>query len=263
MARSEAARSASWEPSDILIATLERVRSPQRRSRRDIDVYLPPSYRRGRGRYPVVYMHDGQNLSDPATAFAGTWELPAALASLADRGLEAIVVGIPNLRRERFLEYSPFVDRRHGGGEGETYLEFIASTVKPLVDRRFRTRPDRASTGLFGSSMGGLISLYGFFNRPDVFGFAGAMSPSLWYGARAIVPFVEQAAAPKGRLYLDIGTDEGAATLRDAREMARLLRRKRLGSGRFSLRYLEDRGGRHNEASWRRRLEGALEFLLA
>jgi predicted alpha/beta superfamily hydrolase len=206
-------------------------------------------------------MHDGQNLSDPRTAFAGTWELPAALGALADRGAEAIVVGIPNLGRDRFLEYSPFVDRRHGGGEADAYLDFLVSTVKPIVDRRFRTRPDRAATGLLGSSMGGLVSLYGFFRRSDVFGFAGSMSPSLWFAGRAIFPFVEQAPARPGRIYLDVGTEEGAGTLRDAREMAALLRRKGYRTRR-SFRYIEAKGGRHSEAHWRHRVEPALAFLL-
>jgi predicted alpha/beta superfamily hydrolase len=255
------AAAAGVEPADVAIATLERIRSPQRKNRRDIDVYLPPWYRRGRGRYPVIYMQDGQNLSDPATAFAGTWELPATLAALAERGVEAIVVGVPNVGKDRFLEYGPFVDRRHGGGEADAYLDFLVSTVKPIVDRRFRTRPNRASTGLLGSSMGGLVSLYGFFRRSDVFGFAGAMSPSLWFGGRAIFPFVEQASAHPGRIYLDAGTEEGGGTLRDAREMAALLRRKGYRTRR-SLRYVEAKGGRHSEAHWRDRLEPALAFLL-
>ena len=94
---------------------------------------------------------------------------------LARRGLETIVVGVPNRGAERLREYSPFPDARHGGGGGDAYLAFIERTLKPLVDRRVRTRPERQATGIFGSSMGGLISLYSFFRAPETFGFAGAM----------------------------------------------------------------------------------------
>jgi predicted alpha/beta superfamily hydrolase len=106
--------------------TLKNVWSPQRRDRRDVDVYLPPSYRSGGSRrYPVVYMQDGQNLSDPATAFAGTWDLESTLERLAARGLEIIVVGVHHGGEERLNEFSPFPDRRYGGGAGESYLSFL------------------------------------------------------------------------------------------------------------------------------------------
>src|SRR5262249_32820473 len=108
--------------------TLERVWSPQLKNRRTIDVYLPSSYASGR-RYPVVYMQDGQNLSDPATAFAGTWDLDGALERLAASGLDAIVVGVHNMGEARLAEYSPFPDRRHGGGGADAYLEFLTATI--------------------------------------------------------------------------------------------------------------------------------------
>jgi predicted alpha/beta superfamily hydrolase len=262
--------------------TLDRVWSPQLRNRRTVDVYLPWSYPSGR-RYPVVYMHDGQNLSDPATAFAGTWELDAALERLFASGLDAIVVGIHNAGDRRLAEYSPFPDRRHGGGEADAYLEFVTATLKPRIDRLFRTRVDRAETATLGSSMGGLVSLYAYFRFPSIFGRAGAMSPSIWFGQGAILEFIDDARMQDGRLYVDVGLHEGAGTLRDARRLGQLLMRKGfardrrrrrprppydgvdrrgLHRGKPRLRYLEDPGGRHNEASWARRLEGALTFLL-
>ena len=125
--------------------TFKNVWSPERRNRRDVDIYLPASYSAGGERYPVVYMHDGQNLSDPATAFAGTWELEPALERLADRGIEAIVVGVHNTGVERLTEYSPFPDRRHGGGDADQYLAFLAQSLKPRVDRR--SGPLRAVRG--------------------------------------------------------------------------------------------------------------------
>jgi predicted alpha/beta superfamily hydrolase len=256
--------------------TLEHVWSPQLRNRRHVDVYLPPSYSSGRGRFPVVYMQDGQNLSDPETAFAGTWELDATLDRLAARGIEPIVVGVHNAGDARLAEYSPFPDRKHGGGDADAYLAFLVERLKPRIDRLFRTRTDRDATGILGSSMGGLVSLYGFFRYPSVFARAGVMSPSLWFGQGAILDFIEEARAPQGRIHLDVGALEGAGTLRDTRRLGRLLVRKgfrrqklgapragsRGGSARSALQYVEDPSGRHQEAAWARRLGSALEFLL-
>lgn len=240
--------------------TLPAVWSRHLRNHRDIDVYLPASYGDSHRRYPVVYMHDGQNLSDPSTAFAGTWELNNALRDLAARGIEPIVVGVNNTA-DRLTEYSPFADAKHGGGGGDAYLNFLAGTVKPRVDRLFRTRRRASETAIAGSSMGGLISVYGWFKRPDVFGLAAAMSPSLWFGRDALHRYIKSARAPRsGRLYLDAGTAEGAGTLKDARLMRALLETKGLEMG-DRLQYVEDRGGRHEEAAWSRRLAAALEYL--
>jgi predicted alpha/beta superfamily hydrolase len=243
--------------------TLKNVWSPQRRNRRDVDVYLPASYASG-VRYPVVYLQDGQNVSDPEAAFAGTWDLEATVDRLAWRGLDAIYVGIHNTR-SRLAEYSPFPDPRHGGGDADAYMAFLVETLKPRIDRMFNTRRDRDATAIGGSSMGGLVSLYAFFRYPSVFGRAFVMSPSIWFGHGAIVDFIGDARVSRGRLYLDVGTGEGAGTLGDVRRLGRLLVRKgfrRRSASATALRYVEDAGARHNEAAWASRLEGALTFLL-
>jgi predicted alpha/beta superfamily hydrolase len=245
---------------DERMRVLSRVRSSH--SVRDVDIYLPPSYSRTRRRYPVVYMQDAQNLSDPARAFAGTWGLHEVIERLATKGIEAIIVGVPHMGVRRIHEYSPFADARHGGGEGDAYLAFLERTVKPLVDRRFRTRPERDATAILGSSMGALISLYAFFRAPWTFGLAGAMSPSLWFAGRALINYIETDGAPPGRIYLDVGTEEGAGTLRDAKQLAATLKRKGYREGE-SLVFVEDHGGRHDESHWGRRLVPALEFLLS
>src|SRR6185295_2692702 len=219
-------RAAAGAPGRVIKRTLGNVWSTERRNRRDVDVYLPASYSAARARYPVVYMHDGQNLSDPRTAFAGTWDIEPTLERLAQRGIEAIVVGVHNVGADRLAEYSPFPDRREGGGEADAYLAFLAQSLKPRINRTFRTRPERDATVMLGSSMGGLVSLYAYFRFPSVFGRAGAMSPSIWYGQGAVLAFIAQARTPPGRIYVDIGTNEGAETLRDARRLGRLLVRK-------------------------------------
>lgn len=244
-----------------MLETLEGFASPELGNRRDVLVYVPPSYHREERAYPVLYMQDGQNLFDPATSYAGDWGLGRVMASAARRGIEAIVVGVPNMGVERLAEYSPFVDPVEGGGAGDRYLDFLARTLKPAIDQRFRTRTDREHTGIAGSSMGGLISLYAFFHAPSVFGFVGAMSPSLWFAGDAIFSLVERAPFRPGRIYLDIGALEGPTHVARARRMRDLLSLKgyRLGQ---DLRWLESRCGRHDEASWGRRFARALPFLL-
>jgi hypothetical protein len=146
------------------VRVLPDVRSPQLRNTRDIQVYLPPSYKASGRQYPVIYMHDGQNLFDPELSFAGEWGVDETMERLAPEGFEAIVVAIPNMAGERSHEYSPWVDPRVGGGKGDAYLDFIVDTLKPQIDRRFRTERGRQHTGIVGSSMGGLISLYARFS---------------------------------------------------------------------------------------------------
>src|SRR5579872_2611206 len=235
--------------------------SPQLRNRRGLDVYLPDSYGDSRQRHPVVYLQDGQNLSDPAIAFGGsTWQIENGLPWLYGRDLHPIVVGIHNMGEARLAEYSPFSDRRHGGGAGDPYIRFLIDTVKPRIDAAYRTQRDRHSTVIGGSSMGGLISLYAFFRRPSPFGHAVVMSPSIWFGEREILRWIEAARPVRGRIYLDVGTEEGASTLRDARALARLLRLK--GFTRATLKYVEAQGHKHREADWAWRLPAALEFVL-
>ena len=245
------------------LEVIRDVYSPELGNRRDILVYLPASYAKSDRPLPVLYMHDGQNLFDPTTSFAGEWGVDAAMARAPRRGRRAIVVGVPNMGVDRMKEYSPFVDERvGGGGGGDAYIDFLVHTLKPMIDARYRTRPERAATGILGSSLGGLVSLYAFFRAPSHFGFAGAMSPALWFGNAGIFPSVESAANVGGRLYLDVGTREGEQTLANARAMRDLLVRKGYVPGR-DLMWVEDRGGMHNEAAWGRRLRRALPFLLA
>lgn len=238
------------------------VRSEQLDNTRDILVYLPPAYHESTEPFPVLYMHDGQNLFDPATSFAGAWGVHEAVASAEGAGPRVIVVGIPNVGPERLREYSPWDDAEHGEGLGDAYVDFVLDTVKPLVDERYRTRRDVEGTGIAGSSMGALISLYAFFRQPARFGFVGALSPALWYAEHAAFRHVEEAAFVPGRIYMDVGLAEGENAVNDARAMRDLLVDKGYREGQ-ELRWVEDEAGEHNEAAWGRRLRDALPFLLA
>jgi predicted alpha/beta superfamily hydrolase len=243
------------------IKQCEHVFSPQLGNHRDLLVYLPPGYNDGSTRYPVVYMHDGQNLFDPATSFAGEWAVDQMLEDASDEGLEVIVVAIPNMGPARSDEYSPFRDEKHGGGKGELYLRFIVETVKPMIDASFRTEPDRASTGIAGSSMGGLISLYAFFRYRHVFGFAGVMSPSLWFAGGAALDWVTRQPFAGGRIYIDVGMKEGERTLRDVMRLRDVLEAKGYRNLR-DLMCVVDTAGDHSERAWARRVRRVLAFLL-
>ncbi|MBC8163505.1 MAG: hypothetical protein H7Z42_20040, partial [Roseiflexaceae bacterium] len=243
------------------LTTIASFSSPQLGNSRDILVYLPPGYADSTERYPVIYMHDGQNLFDERTAYSGEWRVDETMGLLAERGLSAIVVGIPNVGERRLDEYSPYADAQRGGGWGDQYIGFIADTLKPYIDQAFRTRPERGQTGVVGSSMGGLISLYAYVARPETFGFAALISPALWFATRAIFKTVQETELVPGRIYLDIGLEEGDFALRDARDMRDLLATKGMQPGE-NLCYLEELDAHHSEVAWAARLHDALVFLL-
>jgi predicted alpha/beta superfamily hydrolase len=257
------------------VKVLRGVHSVELANTRDILVYLPPSYPTANQTYATLYMHDGQNLFDEATSFAGEWRVDEALEELAEEGIEAIVVGVPNTGAERLQEYSPFHDARFGGGRAADYVKFIVETVKPLVDAAFRTTGERDGTATIGSSMGGLISLYAFFERPDVFGAVGAVSPSVGFARGALMDYLERARFVGGRIYVDVGTNEGRPRNRDpldlrgspggyvqmVRDARDRLVRKGYREGR-DLMYVEEEGAVHNEAAWAERLPKLLRFLL-
>ena len=248
--------------------------SPELSRSREITVHLPPSLAAGDGApdrtYPVIYFHDGQNMFDENTSYVGEWHADEALEELAREGIEVIAVGIPNAGDGRLDEYSPWSGRslrgrRRVGGKGEAYMSWVVGDVIPLIDRSFPTRKERESTGTMGSSLGGLISLYALAAYPDVFGFIGAMSPSLRWHNYAIFDMFERvfeaADVPRGRIHLDMGGREYRGMTDDTRRFRDLLLSQGWELGR-NLRYVEDRYARHHEEAWSRRLPDALRFLL-
>jgi predicted alpha/beta superfamily hydrolase len=240
----------------------------------EIIVYLPPSlapdgpgWSDGR-RFPTLYFNDGQNVFDERTANHGEWHADETLQMLAGEGIEAIAVAIPN-GAARLDEYSPWrtsnpwdPSRGDIGGRGDVYLEWLVGSVMPLVDRSFPTSAEREATGIIGSSMGGLISLYALMSQPRSFGFAGVMSPSVRWNDYAALRMIDAGSMPPGRIYVDMGGEEWAGAMDDSRRLRDALIGRGWQEG-HDLKYVEDHSGGHNEAAWSWRLPGALRFLLA
>ena len=233
---------------------------------RDVLVWLPPGYDDDTDRrYPVLYMHDGQNLFDPDTAFqkGEHWRLGETAAELVAEGtLEPlIIVGIYNTGDERIHEYTPTTDARLGGGLASHYGRLIVEELKPLIDRTYRTRRDAASTGVGGSSLGGLVTLHIGFTHPGVFSRLAVLSPSVWWDRRAILTTVRQTRPrPALRLWVDMGTAEGRRGLDDAR----LLKAALVGAGYVDgvdLHYAEYEGATHSEGAWATRVGPMLRWL--
>ncbi len=234
---------------------------------RDVLVYLPPGYADDAARdYPVLYLQDGQNLFDGATSFipGQEWRVDETAQWLIETAEIAplIIVGIYNTGELRADEYTPTHDGRHRvGGKADLYGRFLIEELKPFVDANYRTRPQRAQTGLGGSSLGGLVSMHLGLTRPDVFGRLAVMSPSVWWGGGAILREVDALwVKPETRVWLDTGTAEGGQTV----ENARCLRDALVGRGwrlDADLRYHEAAGAQHNESAWAARVEPMLRFL--
>ena len=236
---------------------------------RKLWVFVPPGYDADKSmRYPVLYMHDGQNLFDDATSFAGEWQADETATKLIGEGKipPILIVGIEN-NAARGDEYTP-TRYDEEGGRGEDYARFVVTEVKPFIDRTYRTNPSRAATGIAGSSLGGLISLYIAKNYPDAFGKCGAVSPSLWWDHEKLLHELEADRTwMKGaKIWIDTGTAENSDKLKsanqlmDCRALASSLQRAGLKEKQDYI-YFEDVGAGHNEAAWAKRFGAMLEFM--
>ena len=233
---------------------------------RDVTVFLPPGYDDHPAQhYPVLYLHDGQNLFDPNLAFnkGEHWRVgETATALIADEHIEPlIIVGIHNTGKRRLDEYTPTPDKRRGGAEADAYGCLLTEELKPFIDATYRTLPDPHYTGLGGSSLGGLVSLYLGLQRPDVFSRLAVMSPSVWWDRRAILRYVRNAhPKPRLRVWLDIGTAEGRQHVTNLRLLRTAMVKAGWNEGE-DLHYEEVDGASHTERSWADRFGRVLTFL--
>lgn len=235
---------------------------PQLNRYRRIWLYLPPDYATTSKKYPVLYMHDGQNLFDAATSFSGEWEVDESLNSLHQQGdYGCIVVGIDNGGIDRLNEYSPWVNVQYNaGGQGDEYVDFIINTLKPHIDSTYRTLPSRTTTGTMGSSMGGLISMYAFSERQDVFSRAGIFSPAFWFGGSS--PANHVAAHPRqgeARVYFLAGGQEPASVAQNMQTVADSMTAAGFLNDEKFFTVVSD--GQHSEWFWRREFPDAYKWL--
>jgi enterochelin esterase-like enzyme len=235
--------------------------------KRDLIVYVPPGYDRHPDRtYPVLYLQDGQNLFDPRTSFipGRTWEV----REHADEAIRAgeveptIIVGIYNTEH-RLAEYTHERDWQHGGGEAAQYGLTLTREILPFIASRYRVRTDRDSTGLGGSSLGGLVSLYLGLRYATWFGKLAVLSPSVWWNHKSILGYLNERAPEiwdRPRLWLDVGEKEGRRAVHDAETLNRRLKANHWRPGE-TLHFEKVHGGTHDEASWARRVRPMLRFL--
>lgn len=240
---------------------------------RDLVVYLPPGYETNqKKRYAVLYLHDGQNLFDGATSFipGKEWRVDETAQALISAGKiqPLIIVGINNTGKDRINEYTPVEDARYRmGGKADLYGRMLVEELKPFIDANYRTIKDAQHTGLGGSSLGGLVSLYVGLKYPNVFGRIAVVSPSVWFGEKQIINYANALKTkPRTRIWMDMGTKEGRnaeeaqRAVSDARVLKDTLEKKGWKAGK-DLHYFEAEGAEHNESAWAERVEPILTFL--
>jgi len=232
---------------------------------RTVIVYLPPGYDANpERRYPVLYLQDGQNLFDSNTAFGGTeWRVDETADRLISQNRiePLIIVGIYNTGEHRLDEYTPTRDPKLGGGAAPRYGRMLLEELIPLINVRYRTLRGPQNTGLGGSSLGGLVSLYLGMTYAGVFGKLAVLSPSVWWDNRAILQIIASLfRKPDLRIWLDMGTSEGGMSLQDSEKLRDVLAAKGWVLGK-DLYYFEAEGATHNEAAWAGRVEPFLRYL--
>jgi predicted alpha/beta superfamily hydrolase len=236
------------------------------RNQRDLIVYLPPGYQeQAQRRFPVLFLHDGQNLFDGATSFIPgmDWHVGQTADYCIQAGLvePLVIVGIYNAGKQRLGEYTPTRVPKLGGGRANRYAKFLLEEVRPFLLGNYRVLSGAENTGIGGSSLGGLVSLYLGLRLPHVFGKIAALSPSVWWNRRVILRFADAAPVdPLPRIWLDIGTGEGGRIVEDVERFRDILLAKGWRLGR-DVHYQRVEGAEHNEAAWARRVAPFLQFL--
>jgi len=234
---------------------------------RPVQVWLPPNYERDtQRRYPVLYLHDGQNVFDAAAAGA-EWQVDETAQRLVvDGQIQPLIIVAVNNTARRVDEYTATAMSRDGhtqGGQGAAYARYLIEQLKPAIDARYRTLPDVAHTAVGGSSLGGIMSLWLAVHHGDVFGTALVVSPSLWWDNEFPIRDAQKTplpmSVPRPKLWLDMGTGEGVEAIRQLRKLRGVLYARGWASGDIA--YLEAEGATHDEASWAARVEPMLRFV--
>lgn len=224
------------------------IEAPQLNTTKKIWMYLPKNYDETKKKYPVIYMHDAQNIFDATTSFVGEWNVDEKLDSL---NAQVIVVGIEHGNEKRMTELTPYKNSNYGGGDADNYLDFIVKTLKPKIDAKYRTKTNAKNTGIMGSSLGGLVSYYAILKHPDVFGKAGIFSPSFWFNRKEIIELTNTIPTLKTKIYFVCGDNEGDADMiRDLNQIDDLISEKRCECKNLTKKTIII-DGQHNEKLWR------------
>ena len=222
---------------------------PQLSRTRRIWIYLPPDYTESKKSYPVLYMHDGQNLFDNATSYSGEWGVDEFLDSIfLAKKKEIIVIGIDNGQVKRMNEYNPWEFQNFGKGEGDKYVDFLVKNLKPYIDKHYRTLSNKNTTYIAGSSMGGLISLYAVLKYPEVFGGAGIFSPAFWTAPGIDSAVIATSKKMNSRLFFYAGGKEGDAMVPDMIRIEKEIKKNSVSPTKEII----DPEAKHNEAAWRK-----------
>ncbi|KAF2518713.1 alpha/beta hydrolase [Flavobacterium salilacus subsp. salilacus] len=232
------------------------IHAPQLNSDRKLFIYLPHNYKKSTKKYPVIYMHDAQNLFDKQTAYSGEWRVDEILDSLK---AQVIVVGISHGEAKRIDELTPYSNPEYGGGGADAYLDFVVKTVKPYIDTTYRTQKNKKHTYIFGSSLGGLVSYYALLKYPKVFGGAGVFSPSFWF-TDAIYTLTEETPEINSRIYFMAGESESETMIAELRKMEKLIRNKIKNENSIKVKTVPE--GKHNEALWGKEFTAAYLWLI-
>lgn len=248
--------------------TIKEFPSKTLNNNREINIYIPSSYFESTQKsYPVLYMHDGQNVFDGERAYAGVgWMVHEVHDELVSRGMirELIIVGIDNMQKDRLSEYAHTngrFKRERVKGKGKLYERFLIEELKPFIDSNFRTLTGAEDTGLMGSSMGGLVTFNIGFKNPDVFGKLGIISPSFWWGTRANIKTVDtnQDAIARSRMWIDMGTEEGGLDKSFDKVVNYILSKYDSSKGNIEAHWII--GAAHTEADWQKRVHWPLIHL--
>jgi predicted alpha/beta superfamily hydrolase len=234
------------------------IEATQLNTTKKIWVYLPKNYAASKKKYPVIYMQDGQNLFDSKTAYAGEWNIDETLDSI---NAQVIVIGIENGGEKRMDELTPFKNEKYGGGNADLYLDFMVKTLKPYVDKTYRTRTNVNNTCIFGSSLGGLISFYAAVKYQKIFGKVGCFSPSFWFNRKEIFDLIEKTKTFKTKIYFLCGDSEGDDDMiKDLNNMENIVNIKRCECKKLNKKVII-KGGNHNEKLWREGFKKAYLWL--
>ena len=234
------------------------IEAPQLKTTKKIWVYLPKNYSTSTKKYPVIYMHDGQNLFDFTTAPYGEWSVDETFDSI---NAQIIVIGIEHGGDKRIEELTPYPHPKYGGGKADDYLDFLVTTLKPYVDKTYRTKTNTRNTAIFGSSLGGLVSFYAALKYPTVFGKVGCFSPSFWFNRKEITTMMEQTPTFKTKVYFLCGDNEGDDdVIRDLNSIEHLVNSKRCECKMLNKKVIV-KGGQHNEKLWRESFKKAYLWL--